>query len=204
MISQCDFALNDPADLGLSVAEAEKRNRPYVCAVGAGCTKRYRQMNGLKYHYLNSGEHGRYGLRMLQNGTHPTPTTPASSAASTPASAQIKRPMPVVNGAGMSSMTPTRPSAAAPYAIPNRATPTPVNAPKMGVWPARPAQAPAAPGAAQNGQGPMRPHGSAFPTQPNAVPPPAANKPAQPPAPIAKGRDAVLFAIPSGLDPMSL
>ena len=70
---QCDFAIHDAVDLGLSIEEAEERSRPFVCAVGAGCTKRYRQMNGLKYHYLNSGEHGQYGLRMLQNGTHPHP-----------------------------------------------------------------------------------------------------------------------------------
>lgn len=45
---QCDFAIHEAVDLGLSVEEAEERNRPYVCAVGAGCQKRYRQMNGLK------------------------------------------------------------------------------------------------------------------------------------------------------------
>lgn len=58
-------------ELGLSAQEAEQRSRPYVCAVGAGCTKRYRQLNGLKYHYLNSGPHGMFGFRMLQDGTHP-------------------------------------------------------------------------------------------------------------------------------------
>lgn len=46
--SQCDFAIHDAVDLGLSVEEAEERSRPFVCAVGAGCLKRYRQMNGLK------------------------------------------------------------------------------------------------------------------------------------------------------------
>lgn len=45
---QCDFAIHDAVDLGLSVEEAEERSRPFVCAVGAGCLKRYRQMNGLK------------------------------------------------------------------------------------------------------------------------------------------------------------
>jgi len=45
---QCDYAMHDAIDLGLSVAQAEERNRPFVCAVGAGCFKRYRQMNGLK------------------------------------------------------------------------------------------------------------------------------------------------------------
>lgn len=45
---QCDFAIHDALDHGLTLEEAEERARPYVCAVGAGCTKRYRQMNGLK------------------------------------------------------------------------------------------------------------------------------------------------------------
>jgi transcription factor SFP1 len=40
--------IHEAVDLGLSIEEAEERNRPYVCAVGAGCKKRYRQMNGLK------------------------------------------------------------------------------------------------------------------------------------------------------------
>lgn len=48
IIRQCDFAIHDAVDLGLSIEEAEERSRPFVCAVGAGCQKRYRQMNGLK------------------------------------------------------------------------------------------------------------------------------------------------------------
>lgn len=99
---QCDFAIHDAVDLGLSIEEAEERSRPFVCAVGAGCTKRYRQMNGLKYHYLNSGEHGKYGLRMLQNGTHPQPAGVAALA---------KKPTP--------TNTPLRPSGA-PYQIPSQ------------------------------------------------------------------------------------
>lgn len=51
-IRQCDFAIHDAVDLGLSIEEAEERSRPFVCAVGAGCTKRYRQMNGLKVRRL--------------------------------------------------------------------------------------------------------------------------------------------------------
>ncbi|ORY34109.1 hypothetical protein BCR39DRAFT_236708 [Naematelia encephala] len=51
---QCDFAIHDAVDLGLTVEEAEERNRPFVCAVGAGCNKRYRQMNGLKVSFLFS------------------------------------------------------------------------------------------------------------------------------------------------------
>lgn len=49
--SQCDFAIHDAVDLGLTIEEAEERARPFVCAVGAGCLRRYRQLNGLKVSY---------------------------------------------------------------------------------------------------------------------------------------------------------
>ncbi|KAK4684311.1 transcription factor SFP1, partial [Tremellales sp. Uapishka_1] len=44
----CDYQIHDAVDLGLTLEEAEERSRPFVCAVGSGCNKRYRQMNGLK------------------------------------------------------------------------------------------------------------------------------------------------------------
>jgi transcription factor SFP1 len=56
MCSACDFVIHEAVDLGLSIEEAEERNRPYVCAVGAGCKKRYRQMNGLKVCWLSSNQ----------------------------------------------------------------------------------------------------------------------------------------------------
>lgn len=112
---QCDFAIHDAVDLGLSLEEAERRNKPFVCAVGNGCNKRYRQMNGLKYHYLNSGEHGLWGLRMLENGTHPTPpTVPPNPTKPRPPQALHARP------------------AAAPYTIPTNRPVAP------GMTPARP------------------------------------------------------------------
>jgi transcription factor SFP1 len=37
-------------------------------------------MNGLRYHYMHSGEHGTIGLAMLTNATHPPPLLPASRA----------------------------------------------------------------------------------------------------------------------------
>ncbi|TFK63955.1 hypothetical protein BDN72DRAFT_861730 [Pluteus cervinus] len=49
--------------------EAEKRLRPYACGVG-DCQRRYKNMNGLRYHYQHSGEHGAVGLTMLANGQH--------------------------------------------------------------------------------------------------------------------------------------
>ncbi|WWC61756.1 uncharacterized protein I303_104341 [Kwoniella dejecticola CBS 10117] len=194
MKGQCDFAIHDAVDLGLSVEEAEERNRPFVCAVGAGCNKRYRQMNGLKYHYLNSGEHGQYGLRMLQNGTHPhppsVPTTTSNSVHPQTKSA---------------TSTPTRPTgtarpAGAPYAIPshaNAANGTQIrNAvgghglPRMGTWPAQRTVN----GSNATPNSAARPVGQGVPVKPAPQPQPT---------PITKGRDAVLFAA-VGEDPMDV
>lgn len=135
---QCDFAIHDAVDLGLSIEEAEERSRPFVCAVGAGCNKRYRQMNGLKYHYLNSGEHGQYGLRMLQNGTHPhPPSLPQPQKRTTSVSTPT---------ATVPTASAQRATAAAPYAVPSKmaagpgiARPNPIGqGPRMGTWPAKP------------------------------------------------------------------
>lgn len=49
--------------------EAEKRLRPFACGVG-DCTRRYKNMNGLRYHYQHSGEHGQIGLALLASGMH--------------------------------------------------------------------------------------------------------------------------------------
>ncbi|KIY61929.1 hypothetical protein CYLTODRAFT_199689 [Cylindrobasidium torrendii FP15055 ss-10] len=49
--------------------EAERRLRPFACGVG-DCTRRYKNMNGLRYHYQHSGEHGAIGLAMLASGVH--------------------------------------------------------------------------------------------------------------------------------------
>lgn len=49
--------------------EAERRLRPYACGVG-DCQRRYKNMNGLRYHYQHSGEHGAVGLAMLASGQH--------------------------------------------------------------------------------------------------------------------------------------
>ncbi len=46
---QCNFEVRDAVEWGgLTQEEAEEKSRPFVCAAGEGCTKRYRQMNGLK------------------------------------------------------------------------------------------------------------------------------------------------------------
>lgn len=44
----------------------------YICQVGA-CGKRYKNLNGLRYHYLHSGSHGLLGLQLLHaNGGGPS------------------------------------------------------------------------------------------------------------------------------------
>lgn len=49
--------------------EAERRLRPFACGVG-DCQRRYKNMNGLRYHYQHSGEHGTTGLHLLASGQH--------------------------------------------------------------------------------------------------------------------------------------
>ncbi|UZJ54844.1 hypothetical protein CBS101457_004164 [Exobasidium rhododendri] len=51
---------------------ASKVDRVYICQVGS-CGKRYKNLNGLRYHYLHSGSHGLLGLQMLSsNGGGPS------------------------------------------------------------------------------------------------------------------------------------
>lgn len=40
--------------------------RVYICQVG-NCGKRYKNLNGLRYHYLHSGSHGLLGLQLLHS-----------------------------------------------------------------------------------------------------------------------------------------
>jgi hypothetical protein len=49
--------------------EAEKRLKPFACGI-ADCTRRYKNMNGLRYHYQHSGDHGAIGLALLASGQH--------------------------------------------------------------------------------------------------------------------------------------
>ena len=49
--------------------EAEKRLKPFACGVG-DCQRRYKNMNGLRYHYQHSGDHGAVGLALLAGGVH--------------------------------------------------------------------------------------------------------------------------------------
>jgi transcription factor SFP1 len=69
--------------------EAERRLRPFACGVG-DCQRRYKNMNGLRYHYQHSGDHGTVGLALLASGQHEClqhahgKTSAASSRQSTP------------------------------------------------------------------------------------------------------------------------
>ena len=49
--------------------EAERRLRPFACGIG-DCQRRYKNMNGLRYHYQHSGDHGAIGLGLLASGQH--------------------------------------------------------------------------------------------------------------------------------------
>ncbi|KAF9269353.1 hypothetical protein L218DRAFT_993415 [Marasmius fiardii PR-910] len=64
-----DLSLLPESDLRELELEAEKRVRPFACTVG-DCPRRYKNMNGLRYHYQHSGEHGLKGLSMLASGVH--------------------------------------------------------------------------------------------------------------------------------------
>jgi len=62
--------IDNPTDMELKLEpEAEKRLRPFACGVG-DCPRRYKNMNGLRYHYQHSGDHGAVGLALLEQGQH--------------------------------------------------------------------------------------------------------------------------------------
>ncbi|WFD02536.1 Transcriptional regulator of ribosomal biogenesis proteins [Malassezia obtusa] len=46
------------------MSAAGQPEKTYVCQVG-NCDKRYKNLNGLRYHYLHSGSHGLLGLQLL-------------------------------------------------------------------------------------------------------------------------------------------
>ncbi|KAI0804609.1 hypothetical protein BC629DRAFT_1437891 [Irpex lacteus] len=78
--------------------EAERRLRPYACGVGE-CQRRYKNMNGLRYHYQHSGDHGAIGLALLASGqheclqhtrSHSRHVTPAASQRSSPLASQAQ------------------------------------------------------------------------------------------------------------------
>ncbi|KAI0641749.1 hypothetical protein C8Q79DRAFT_290898 [Trametes meyenii] len=66
--AKAEVTLSD-AELREVEKEAERRLRPYACGVG-DCQRRYKNMNGLRYHYQHSGDHGAIGLALLASGQH--------------------------------------------------------------------------------------------------------------------------------------
>jgi len=84
--------------------EAERRLRPFACGVG-DCQRRYKNMNGLRYHYQHSGDHGAIGLQLLASGQHECLQHSKSAAAtrqSTPAQSPTS-PSPSKSAAGSQS-----------------------------------------------------------------------------------------------------
>ncbi|KAH9052753.1 hypothetical protein EDB87DRAFT_346430 [Lactarius vividus] len=85
--------------------EAERRLRPFACSVG-DCQRRYKNMNGLRYHYQHSGDHGAIGLQLLASGQHECLQHSKSAAAtrqSTPANT-------TTSPVGAGSQSPTSPA----------------------------------------------------------------------------------------------
>jgi hypothetical protein len=68
-LTYSDLSNISESDLREVEAEAERRLRPFACGVGE-CMRRYKNMNGLRYHYLHSGDHGSVGLALLASGQH--------------------------------------------------------------------------------------------------------------------------------------
>jgi transcription factor SFP1 len=54
------------ATAALAANTEYKVEKMYLCQVGA-CGKRYKNLNGLRYHYLHSGSHGMLGLALLSS-----------------------------------------------------------------------------------------------------------------------------------------
>ncbi|KZT65696.1 hypothetical protein DAEQUDRAFT_746913 [Daedalea quercina L-15889] len=122
------------ADLREVEREAERRLRPYACGVG-DCQRRYKNMNGLRYHYQHSGDHGAIGLAMLASGQHECLQhsksrhhTPSSASHSQPASAapsQTSSPLSTPQVSRAPSAATTHYTAHAPPSYHNASIPPP-------------------------------------------------------------------------------
>lgn len=70
---------SSPRSFSESEEASGKVERAYICQVGS-CGKRYKNLNGLRYHYLHSGSHGLLGLQLLHtNGGGPSARADAST-----------------------------------------------------------------------------------------------------------------------------
>ncbi|KAK7028280.1 hypothetical protein R3P38DRAFT_2935142 [Favolaschia claudopus] len=89
--------------------EVEARVRPFACGIG-DCTRRYKNMNGLRYHYQHSGDHGALGLSQLAAGVHPCLQQGRgghAAAAATPVASTSGAPSVAVNGGKAAASTGT-------------------------------------------------------------------------------------------------
>ena len=69
ILTYSDLSNISEHDLRKVEREVERRLKPYACGVGE-CQRRYKNMNGLRYHYQHSGDHGTLGLALLASGQH--------------------------------------------------------------------------------------------------------------------------------------
>ncbi|KAJ6617991.1 hypothetical protein B0H10DRAFT_2189782 [Mycena sp. CBHHK59/15] len=129
----------DPQQPALSQAElneVEARVRPFACGVG-DCARRYKNMNGLRYHYQHSGDHGAVGLGLLAGGVHgclqrnantstTVPATTPTPAKATPAYAWGSTLLPhiqAVASTGSTTASGKGKTEATPFTPPTTATP---------------------------------------------------------------------------------
>lgn len=59
-----DTQTRDAPSTPTKPSTSSQPEKTYVCQVG-NCDKRYKNLNGLRYHYLHSGSHGLLGLQLL-------------------------------------------------------------------------------------------------------------------------------------------
>ncbi|KAG6334351.1 hypothetical protein ID866_4742 [Astraeus odoratus] len=90
--------------------EAERRLRPFACGVG-DCQRRYKNMNGLRYHYQHSGEHGAIGLSLLASGQHEC----LQHANKNSSAASSRQSTPMTSGQSTPVTTPSTPTYAQQY-----------------------------------------------------------------------------------------
>lgn len=90
--------------------EAERRLRPFACGVG-DCQRRYKNMNGLRYHYQHSGEHGAIGLNLLASGQHEC----LQHAHKNSSAASSRQSTPMTSGQCTPATTPSTPTYAQQY-----------------------------------------------------------------------------------------
>lgn len=90
--------------------EAERRLRPFACGVG-DCQRRYKNMNGLRYHYQHSGEHGAIGLNLLASGQHEC----LQHAHKNSSAASSRQSTPMTSGQSTPATTPSTPTYAQQY-----------------------------------------------------------------------------------------